>query len=107
MARSPRTYAVVLSLGLALSSAGTIAQQRPPTQAPSHKHYEASAAFDQTGPGGEIAPRLQNLGTHTFQVSTTNARAQQFFNQGFNVSYAFKKAWARADVQLTASRLAK
>ena len=94
MVRFPRTYAVVLSLGLALSSAGTIARQRPAPQVPTHQHYEASAAFDQTGPGGEIAPRLQNLGTHTFQVSTTNARAQQFVNQGFNLSYAFNHAEA-------------
>jgi len=94
MARSPRTFLVVVSAGLALSSAGAIAQKKPATQAPTHKHYEASAAFDQPGPAGEIAPRLQSLGTHTFTVSTTNAQAQQFFNQGFNLSYAFNHAEA-------------
>src|SRR6476659_6212377 len=94
MARSPRAFLVVVSAGLALSSAGAIAQKKPATQAPTHKHYEASAAFDQPGPAGEIAPRLQSLGTHTFTVSTTNAQAQQFFNQGFNLSYAFNHAEA-------------
>jgi tetratricopeptide (TPR) repeat protein len=94
MARSPRTFLVVVSAGLALASAGAIAQKGPAPQAPTHKHYEASAAFDQPGPSGEIAPRLQNLGVHTFAVSTTDARAQQFFNQGFNLSYAFNHAEA-------------
>jgi tetratricopeptide (TPR) repeat protein len=94
MARSPRTFLVVVSAGLALSSAGAIAQKKPAPQAPTHKHYEASAAFDQPGPAGEVAPRLQSLGTHTFTVSTTDARAQQFFNQGFNLSYAFNHAEA-------------
>lgn len=93
MSHSPRTVVVVVSLGLALVSAGPLAQKAPP-QAPTHKHYAASSAFDQTGPGGEIAPRLQNLGVHAFPVSTTNARAQQFFNQGFNLSYAFNHAEA-------------
>src|SRR5262245_1431618 len=39
-------------------------------QAPNHQHYEKPAAADKPGPGGELAPRLQNLGVHTFKVST-------------------------------------
>ena len=47
------------------------------------------------GPGGELAPRLQSLGSHTFPVSTKNADAQAFMNQGLNLAYAFNHAEAR------------
>ena len=49
----------------------------------------------QPGPNGELAPRLQNLGSHTFPVSTKNAEAQAFMNQGLNLAYAFNHAEAR------------
>ncbi len=49
----------------------------------------------QPGPAGELAPRLQNLGTHTFPVSTKHAGAQRFVNQGLNLAYAFNHAEAR------------
>ena len=42
--------------------------------AATHKHYDVSAAGAcSPGPNGELAPRLQNLGTHTFPVSTKRA----------------------------------
>ncbi|BCS35634.1 hypothetical protein TBR22_A48680 [Luteitalea sp. TBR-22] len=62
----------------------------------SHKHYEAPATTAaQPGPNGEIAPRLQKLGTHTFPVSTTRPSAQRFFDQGLRLAYAFNHAEAR------------
>ena len=36
-----------------------------------------------------LAPRLQNLGVHTFKVTTRSAKAQLFINQGVNLSYGF------------------
>lgn len=63
-------------------------------QAPHHQHYERSANAAQPGPGGQLAPRLQNLGTHTFKVTTRSARAQQFINQGVNLAYGFNHAEA-------------
>src|SRR5205807_10010 len=45
-------------------------------------------------PTGAIAPRLQKLGDHKFPVSTKNAQAQLFMNQGLNLSYAFNHAEA-------------
>jgi tetratricopeptide (TPR) repeat protein len=63
-------------------------------QAPHHQHYERSAAASQPGPGGVLAPRLQNLGSHTFKVTTKSARAQQFVNQGINLTYGFNHAEA-------------
>jgi tetratricopeptide (TPR) repeat protein len=63
-------------------------------QAPSHQHYERPDGATPSGPGGILAPRLQNLGTHTFRVTTKSARAQQFINQGVNLAYGFNHAEA-------------
>ena len=41
-----------------------------------------------------VAPRLQNLGVHTFPVTTTNERARLFINQGVNLAYGFNHAEA-------------
>ena len=68
------------------------AQDTPPA---GHQHYEKPAAYDAPPtPGKPIAPRLQNLGVHTFPVSTRNARAQAFINQGVNLAYGFNHAEA-------------
>jgi tetratricopeptide (TPR) repeat protein len=57
----------------------------------SHAHYTAP---ESTAPNadGQIAPRLQNLGSYTFPVSTKHKDAQLFINQGLNLSYAFNHA---------------
>jgi tetratricopeptide (TPR) repeat protein len=62
-----------------------------------HVHYvpPPPAQAAQTAPGGAIAPRLQNLGSHAFPVSTRNRDAQAFMNQGLNLAYAFNHAEAR------------
>lgn len=58
--------------------------------APVHKHYEdPPAARLAPQPGSPVAPRLQNLGVHTFRVSTKSARARLFINQGVNLAYGF------------------
>lgn len=69
-------------------------RQAPTAQGPTHKHYEASPMANQPGPDGQMAPRLQNLGTHAFPVSTRNKRAQLFINQGINLAYGFNHAEA-------------
>ncbi len=43
---------------------------------------------------GQLAPRLQNLGSHTFAVTTASERAQLFINQGINLAYGFNHAEA-------------
>ncbi len=40
-------------------------------------------------PTGQLAPRLQDLGSHTFPVSTTSPEAQLFINQGIMLAYGF------------------
>jgi tetratricopeptide (TPR) repeat protein len=68
------------------------AGQTPAT--PSHKHYDEPKNVPQPAPGAPLAPRLQNLGVHTFPVSTKVQRAQQFMNQGLNLTYGFNHAEA-------------
>jgi len=63
-------------------------------QAGGHVHY-AEPPEQQATTTGALAPRLQNLGTHTFPVSTRNRQAQLFMNQGLNLAYAFNHAEAR------------
>ena len=65
------------------------------TPAPSHQHYQRPPAYDQSAaPGMPLAPRLQNLGSHTFTVTTSSERAQLFINQGLNLAYGFNHAEA-------------
>ncbi|MEP6708099.1 MAG: hypothetical protein ABJC05_11300 [Pyrinomonadaceae bacterium] len=62
-------------------------------KSPNHVHYKEPAQQG-VSPTGAIAPRLQKLGDHKFPVSTKNAQAQLFMNQGLNLSYAFNHAEA-------------
>jgi tetratricopeptide (TPR) repeat protein len=64
------------------------------TTAPAHKHYDDSKPIPAPAPGAPLAPRLQNLGVHTFPVGTHVERAQQFMNQGLNLTYGFNHAEA-------------
>ncbi len=64
------------------------------TAAPAHQHYAEPADAPAPTPGAPLAPRLQNLGVHTFPVSTKVARAQLFMNQGLNLTYGFNHAEA-------------
>jgi tetratricopeptide (TPR) repeat protein len=86
--------AALLALLLAPATLAS-AQATDPPAAGSHKHYAEAEQAAQPGPTGELAPRLQNLGSHTFRVSTTHAGAQRFMNQGLNLAYAFNHAEAR------------
>ena len=52
----------------------------------------------------QIAPLFENLGNHTYIVSTKNKLAQQFFNQGLRLTYAFNHAEAHRSF-MEASRL--
>ena len=81
------TRTIIVTTGVFLVAQNAGAQ----TAAPVHKHYEdaPAAARRVAQPGGPLAPRLQNLGVHTFKVSTKSARAQLFINQGVNLAYGF------------------
>jgi len=59
-----------------------------------HKHYGHDEKADAPAPDGSTAPRLQNLGSHKFLVTTRSAKAQAFMNQGLNLAYGFNHAEA-------------
>ncbi len=91
-----RLFTIALCL-----AAGALAPQLAPgaraqtNAAPNHKHYDKPAGYDQApAPGMPIAPRLQNLGVHTFEATTKNERARLFINQGVNLTYGFNHAEA-------------
>jgi tetratricopeptide (TPR) repeat protein len=63
-------------------------------QAPVHKHYADSEEHREPAPSGALAPRLQNVGKHTFPVTTKSEQAQRFMNQGLNLTYGFNHAEA-------------
>src|SRR3954468_4490549 len=81
---------VSVSFIVALQTVCAAQDQKP---VPNHVHYKEPAQ-QTVSPTGAIAPRLQKLGTHKFPVSTKNAQAQLFMNQGLNLSYAFNHAEA-------------
>jgi tetratricopeptide (TPR) repeat protein len=89
---------LLAALGVAVTVCGcasSVAAQGPPPGG--HVHYvpPPPAQAAQTSATGAIAPRLQNLGSHTFPVSVRNRDAQTFMNQGLNLAYAFNHAEAR------------
>ena len=79
---------------LLLVCGATTAQESGDKPEPQHKHYRESPETSKPAPSGALAPRLQDLGKHTFPVSCASDRAQQFINQGVNLAYAFNHAEA-------------
>lgn len=63
-------------------------------QTPVHKHYDVPEEATKPAPSGALAPRLQNVGKHTFAVTCQSGKAQQFMNQGLNLTYGFNHAEA-------------
>jgi tetratricopeptide (TPR) repeat protein len=90
----PRLVLPFIAAGAALISFQQSAFAQAQPAAPNHVHYMETAQQSQPSPTGALAPRLQKLGDHRFPVSTKNARAQLFMNQGLNLSYAFNHAEA-------------
>jgi tetratricopeptide (TPR) repeat protein len=84
----PRTSPLLLAAAL------TCAMFTAAAQVPIHKHYADAEEHDHPAPFGALAPRLQNVGKHTFPVTTTSEQAQRFMNQGLNLAYGFNHAEA-------------
>jgi tetratricopeptide (TPR) repeat protein len=62
-------------------------------------HHSHGGGGSEAGPGerthdGRLAPRLQDLGTHSRRVSTRDPLAQRYFDQGLVLAYAFNHAEA-------------
>ena len=86
------TFPLVVAAAVLGPPVGTEAAAQ--TAVPSHKHYDDSTPAPQPAPGTPLAPRLQNLGVHTFPVGTAIERAQLFMNQGLNLAFGFNHAEA-------------
>ena len=89
-----RSFALPLVIVAAVFGPPVVANAAAQTSAPAHKHYDDSQPAPPVAPGTPLAPRLQNLGVHTFPVSTKVERAQLFMNQGLNLTYGFNHAEA-------------
>jgi tetratricopeptide (TPR) repeat protein len=81
------------TLILAVLALGCIALPSQ-AQVPTHQHYQQTESFDTPSASGAVAPRLQNVGKHTFTVTTKSEQAQLFMNQGLNLTYGFNHAEA-------------
>ncbi len=91
----PRISFAALAVLTLVGGWHSVPEAQAQTPAPEHKHYDRPAGFDKPPvPGMPVAPRLQNLGVHTFPVTTNTARAQLFINQGLNLAYGFNHAEA-------------
>ncbi len=84
--RNYRSIGMMLSLAAAILLGRARAQHGP--------HSPENGLDAPPNATGQIAPRLQNLGNHTFVIKTQSRRAQEFFNQGINLSYGFNHAEA-------------
>ena len=90
-----RTVTTVIAAAVTFAaSLPGVALAQPAAAPPVHKHYEKPADAVAPAPGQPVAPRLQNLGVHTFPVSTRHALAQRFINQGINLAFGFNHAEA-------------
>lgn len=97
MNRSLKMAVLVMAVAMAANTAVAASSESKPTPSaqalPQHKHYREPAE-DKPAASGAVAPRLQNLGKHTFPVSCNSERAQLFISQGVNLAYAFNHAEA-------------
>ena len=95
-----RTFCHVGVLFALMGSIGPAVAQIPPSVSDSDALAPASSGTHNLhkqpfpAPNDQAPPRLLNLGSHTFPVSTSNRLAQQYINQGLNLSYAFNHAEA-------------
>lgn len=89
-----RSFVFPLVVAAAVFVPPVVADAAAQTAVPSHKHHDDTKPAPAPAPGTPLAPRLQNLGVHSFPVSTTIDRAQLFMNQGLNLTYGFNHAEA-------------
>ena len=91
---NPCRFHIVAAIFAIAANPAAARAQASSQPAGGHVHY-VEPEGPKTAPTGALAPRLQNLGSHTFPVSTQNEQAQLFMNQGLNLAYAFNHAEAR------------
>jgi len=84
----------ILFIGVAAVFAVLAGPPAALTEKTTHQHYAESEGIHRAAPDGKLAPRLMNLGKHTFPVTVKSEQAQLFINQGINLAYGFNHAEA-------------
>lgn len=59
-----------------------------------HAQHSSPLEVVTTPAEGQVAPRLQNLGNHHYEITTSSPEAQRFFDQGLILAYGFNHAEA-------------
>jgi tetratricopeptide (TPR) repeat protein len=83
-----------LRAGLVVALSGIMLAGAASARSQTHKHYAASKQTAEASATGQIAPLLENLGSHRFPVTTKSKRAQRFMDQGVILAYGFNHAEA-------------
>src|SRR5215210_9006812 len=87
----------VMVASVALLAAPGLAQDKQPRTevAPFHHGLHAAPAVEPTAHDETIPPLFDNLGRHTWAITTHSPQAQAFFDQGLRLAYGFNHAEAR------------
>lgn len=99
---------IVLSLIVYISATKIISSKPNTSRQLAYNFIQCTPAkflLDNVDTTKQISPLFKNLGNLSFPVSTSNDRAQAFFNQGMKLSYAFNHAEAHRSF-MESSRLA-
>jgi len=82
---------------MALLAAPVMAQDKqPPTEvAPFHHGLHAAPTAGPTAYDEAVPPLFDNLGRHTWPITTRTTQVQAFFDQGLRLAYGFNHAEAR------------
>jgi tetratricopeptide (TPR) repeat protein len=96
-----RVEAVAIGAGLIVGASllalpGAAQGQQPRTEVAPFQHgVHAGPAGGPTAYDEAAPPLFDNLGRHTWKITTKNAEAQAFFDQGLRLAYGFNHAEAR------------
>src|SRR3954454_2724967 len=91
------TVGAVMVASVALLATPGLAQDKQPRTevAPFHHGLHAAPTAGPTAYDDATPPLFDNLGRHTWAITTENPEAQAFFDQGLRLAYGFNHAEAR------------
>ena len=88
------SWSFMITIAISLSAHAQTNLVKATDQSTSVHKHEHRQQTNHSEPADQLVPKLQNLGSHTFPVSTHNSQAQLFMNQGLNLAYGFNHAEA-------------
>ena len=88
--------AVLVASVVLLAASGAAQEKQPRTEvAPFHHGLHTAPAAAPTAYDEATPPLFDNLGQHTWMITTKSPEAQAFFDQGLRLAYGFNHAEAR------------